>query len=85
MDRVVRSTGRNLSGVNVQRVRRYGVGLGTALAVSLAAAMPALAQADDLATGAKSAATTAVAGGAAVALVILAAVILYRIIKRFAS
>lgn len=48
-------------------------------------AVPAFAQAEDLATGAKSAATTAVAGGAAVALVILAAVILYRIIKRFSS
>jgi hypothetical protein len=44
--------------------------------------MPAYA---DLAQEAKSAATSAVVGGTAVAAVILAAVILYRIIKKFSS
>jgi uncharacterized membrane protein (DUF485 family) len=46
--------------------------------------VPAFAQAD-LATEAKQAATSAVTGGVAVAAVILAAVILYRIIKKFSS
>jgi hypothetical protein len=45
--------------------------------------VPAFAQ--DLATEAKQAATSAVTGGVAVAAVILAAVILYRIIKKFSS
>ncbi|MGI8541664.1 MAG: hypothetical protein ACR2N0_18125 [Rubrobacteraceae bacterium] len=67
------------------RCSNYLAGLFFAFAVMLGMAYPALAQADDLASGARAAAVTAVSGGAAVALVILAAVILYRIIKRFAS
>lgn len=67
------------------RVSNYALGLVMAALAFVAFSGAANAQGADLAAGAQTAATTAVAGGAAVALVILAAVILYRIIKRFSS
>jgi len=67
--------------------RRMVTGLFLSL-MMLALAAPAFAQAADpggLGAGAKAAATDGVTFGAAVALVIIAAVIVYRLIKRFSS
>lgn len=58
------------------------------LCIAAFMAVPAFAQATDpggLGAGAVAAATNGVTLGAAVALVILAAVIVYRLIKRFSS
>lgn len=67
--------------------RRVGSVLFLAM-LMLAVAVPAFAQADDpggLGAGAKAAATNGVALGAAVALVILAAILVYKLIRRFSS
>jgi len=61
----------------------YVLALIAAFAVSMVLAMSA--QAQDLGTQAQTAATNAVTAGAVVAGIILGAVILYRIIKRFSS
>lgn len=71
----------------VNRLSVYLYALALVAIASLLTAAPASAQADPggLGAGAKEAATSGVTYGAAVALVIIAAVIVYRLVKRFSS
>jgi len=76
----------------MQRIYRQLRAIGLMFAVACFMAVPAFAQEavaqedpGGLGAGAKAAATTGVGFGAAVALVIIAAVIVYRLVKRFSS